>query len=95
MFCANCGKEVSAGDKFCAYCGSPVQTASSPVPLSPEPSMHPIPKKAVSPVLIGGISAAVLAAAVVAGSVFYFTSRDDVDVEETSASSEKREKKES
>jgi len=93
MFCANCGKEVSAGDKFCAYCGSPVQTASSPVPLSPEPSMHPIPKKAVSPVLIGGISAAVLAAAVVAGSVFYFTSRDDVDVEETSASSEKREKK--
>lgn len=93
MFCANCGKEVSAGDKFCAYCGSPVQTASSPVPLSPEPSMHPIPKKTVSPVLIGGISAAVLAAAVVAGSVFYFTSRDDVDVEETSASSEKREKK--
>lgn len=92
MFCNNCGKEIREHAKFCAYCGSPVQAAASSLPPTPETSAPPIPKKAVSPFLIGGISAAVLTVAVVAGSVFYFTSRDDIDTEETSVSSEKREK---
>lgn len=25
MYCSNCGKEISVSDKFCSYCGSPVQ----------------------------------------------------------------------
>lgn len=92
MFCSKCGKEVQEHAKFCAYCGSPVQTGPSPFPSTPGISTPPIPKKAISPFLIGGISAAVLTVAVVAGSVFYFTSRDEADTEETSVSSEKREK---
>lgn len=92
MFCSKCGKEVQEHAKFCAYCGSPVQTGPSPFPSTPGISTPPIPKKAISPFLIGGISAAVLIVAVVAGSVFYFTSRDEADTEETSVSSEKREK---
>ena len=92
MFCSKCGKEVQEHAKFCAYCGSPVQTGPSPFPSTPGISTSPIPKKAVSPFLIGGISAAVLTVAVVAGSVFYFTSRDEADTKETSVSSEERKK---
>jgi len=27
MFCTNCGKELEEGDRFCPYCGSPVESS--------------------------------------------------------------------
>ena len=30
MFCENCGKELSAGAKFCEFCGAPVQAEGAP-----------------------------------------------------------------
>lgn len=30
MFCENCGKELSAGAKFCEFCGAPVQGEGAP-----------------------------------------------------------------
>lgn len=92
MFCNNCGKELREHAKFCAYCGSPVQAAQTSLPPTQEISSPQVPKKTIPPVLIGAVSAAVLTAAVVVGGVLYVTSRDDMDTEETSASTEKDDK---
>lgn len=89
MFCSNCGKEITEHARFCAHCGSPVPPVPPSVPSSSEIPAPPIPKKTISPIFTGGIFAVTLTAAVVAGSVFYFTSRNDDAAKETSVSSEK------
>lgn len=40
MFCENCGKELSAGAKFCEFCGAPVQTEGAPAAPGPVPADH-------------------------------------------------------
>ena len=41
MFCENCGKELSAGAKFCEFCGAPVQAENAPAAApGPAPAGH-------------------------------------------------------
>ena len=43
MKCLSCQKEVNTGDRFCQYCGTPVQVAS------PAPTPQPVASQPVAP----------------------------------------------
>lgn len=92
MFCSKCGKKIDDHANFCVYCGAPVHIGTSFGTPSPEVSAPSMPRKGISPVVIGAVFAVILAAAVTAGGILHFTSRRSDRAEETAASSERTEK---
>jgi len=38
MFCAKCGNEISDGNRFCDFCGTPVESFVNPVSQDPDPN---------------------------------------------------------
>lgn len=92
MFCTNCGKKIDDHANFCNYCGTPAHPLTTSVTPSSETSAPSAPKKTIFPILIGAVFAVLLAAAITAGSVFYFISRRNDHIEETALSSERVEK---
>jgi len=40
-YCTNCGQELSADDKFCTGCGTPVQEAGAASPPPPPSAQQP------------------------------------------------------
>lgn len=78
MFCANCGKQIKGGSKFCLYCGAAQGAAPAPVappprvtvqpPTQPQPAAVEVKlKKKRRTLPITQIVLAVLAAAVLTG----------------------------
>lgn len=77
MYCTNCGKEATAGQRFCVQCGSPLpQAAAAPAPAPPQAEVaaaqqQPAPPPAPGPRrrlgCLGWFFVVLLTLAVVAG----------------------------
>ena len=79
MFCANCGKQIKDGSKFCIYCGAAQGTIPAPVtqpprveapPVQPQPVAVAVKPKKKKPVLAIVLVLLVLAAALAAAGYF-------------------------
>lgn len=80
MFCANCGKQIKDGAKFCLYCGASQGAAPAPVappprvavqpPIQPQPVAVAVKPKKKKPVLAIVLVLLVLAAALTAAGYF-------------------------
>ena len=80
-FCSQCGAALDGDDRFCSECGAAVEPPT-PVPATPTPPPAPtapaVRSGRLSGPMIGGI-AAIVAAAAVAGTMFFMGSDDSTD----------------